>query len=234
MYKVSIELFKVHKSCKVKFGLVVRDDVPNNYSQMISKFSFGGNDYMNITPHPFVTIDIRSKMDKKDEWNTNMFFNMNRRELYIMVLRLTRLYNSFVNEKELFFYDENNILKVHPEKADKHKEIVVCGNKTIWIQACVVESEEDKQLYEGVFMSINSVDFFTYLTYSELGYLIYELRHINMSALTMEVINTVYLTEEIEKKELKKKPAMIEQKEEEIVDTKTRVRIEEPNTIPEI
>lgn len=189
---------------------------------------------MKITPYPFITIDIRSNIDKKDEWNTNLFFNMNRRELYTMIQRLNRLHNNFIKEKELFYYNRDGKLEVNKDKAYEIREVVVCGNKTIWIQACVIENEEDKQLYEGIFLSINSVDYFTYITYDELGYLIYELAHINMSALTMDVINTVYLTEEMEKKELQKKPAILQPVEEELIDTKQRIRIEEPNTIPEI
>lgn len=233
MYKANIELFKVHSSCKVRFSLIIKDDKDDQYGQLINKFNFSGNDYLKITPYPFITIDITSKMDKNEGWSSNRSFNLNRRELYFFICKLNQLYNRFVTEKKLFYLNQGRLF-VDRELAEQYKEYVVCGNKTILMQACVVEPEDSKDLYEGIFLSINSMDYFTYLTYSDMEYLLYELKRINMSDLTMQVINTVYLTAELEKKEMQKKAPIAEKKEEEIVDVKSRVVIEDPNEIPEI
>lgn len=233
MYKASIELFKVHSSCKVKFSLVIKDDKEDQYNQLISKFNFSGNDYIKITPYPFITIDITSKMDKNEMWSSNRSFNLNRRELYNFIGRLNQLYSRFISEKSLFYYDDNQTLCVNKELSEKYKEYVVCGNKTILLQTCVVELD-NHDLYEGIFLSINSIDYFTYLTYSDIGYLLYELKRISMSDLTMQVINTIYLTEEMEKKQLQKKAPVSEVVVQEIIDTKPRIRIEDETVIPEI
>lgn len=234
MYKASIELFRIHSSCKVRFGLIVKDDNPDKFGKLINKFNFSGNDYIKITPFPFITVDITSKMDKNEEWNSNRTFNLNRRELYIFIGRLQHLYDTFIREKSLFYYDDNHVLQVNKTLALKFREYAVCGNKTILMQACVVENEENHELYEGIFISVNSMDYFTYLTHGELGYFLYELKRINMSDLTMQIINTVYLMEEMEKTKMKLKSPIQEQKEEEIIDVKKRIRIEEESTIPEI
>ena len=241
MDKVSIELFKVHNSFKVKFNVVIKSDPTsfmaknNNNLEIINKFVYNGNNYTNITPHPFLTIDITSWMDKNEGWNSNNSFNLTRRDNFNLIQRLSRIYMKFTKVEELFYYDHNDMLMVNTELANKHKEVVVCGNKTILIQACVVEDSNTKLKYEGVFLSINSIDYFTYLTYSELEFLIYELKNIDFSSLTLQLINTYMLTQSNENKQLEvpQKQPIIETKEEEIVDNKIRIGIPKPNTIPD-
>lgn len=233
MYKANIELFKVHTSCKVKFSLIIKDDKDDQYGQLINKFNYAGNDYLKITPYPFITIDITSKMDKNEGWSSNRSFNLNRRELYFFISKLNQIYNRFVTDKKLFYLDQGRLF-VDREKAEEYREYVICGNKTILMQACVVEVDDSNDLYEGIFLSVNSMDYFTYLTYSDMEYLLYELRRIDMSSLTMQVINTVYLSAEMEKKEMQKKAPITEKREDEIIDVKHRITIEEANEIPNI
>lgn len=235
MKKVSIELFRVHTYFKVKFNLVVEGDTPNKYNQLINKFTMYGNEYIKITPFPFLTIDITSKLDKNEEWNSNTSFNLNRRDLFNFIFKLNRLYNVFTKEENLFYYDENDKLKVNKVLSEKYKEVLVCGNKTILIQACVVENTENNTSYEGVFLSVNSMDYFSYLTYDEIAFLIYELKRVDLSSLTLQLINSSLLNEDKESKEIKiSKPDIIEKKEEEIIDTKSRIGIPKPNTLPDI
>ena len=236
MLKASLLLFKVHENFKVTFNMFINDDNQKNPNlQLINKFNFQGTDYLKINPYPFLTCDITSRADKKEGWNTNLFFNLNRKDLFKFLQRAQRLYSKFTSVKELFYIDNNSgKLMVSPQLSDHYKEVFKCGDKTLKMQACVVENEEDKQDYEGIFLSINNIDTFTYLTFTELGYLIYELSRVNMSSLSLEVINTVALMRDAETKELPKKQPVQEIKEEEIIDRKVRLTIEDPNTIPEI
>ena len=109
-------------------------------------------------------------------------------------------------------------------------------NKTILLQACVVDDSKSKLKYEGIFLSINSIDYFSYLTYSEMEFLIYELRKVDFNSLTMQLINTHMISDSIESEKLKlpEKPPLVENKSEEIIDNKTRIGLPKPNTIPEI
>lgn len=234
MQKANIELFKVHNSCKVKFSLIIKDEKNDQYNQLVSKFNFAGNDYLKITPYPFITVDITTKIDKNEPWSNNRTFNLNRRELYIFIGKLNQLYNRFITEKSLFYYDEKQILHVNTELSNKFKEYVICGNKTILLQACVVEIGNTHELYEGIFLSVNSIDYFTYLTYSDIGYFLYELKRINMSDLTMQLINTVLLKEEMEAKQIEKASPSSEIIQEDIVDIKPKIIIEDESVIPEI
>lgn len=235
MQKATIELFKVHKNFKVKFSLITKDDDPNSFQKLLNKFNYKGNEYIKITPHPFITIDITTKEDKKDGWNSNQSFNMNRKELFSFIMKLKNLVRNFISHKSLFYYDQNGLLMVNQQEANNIKETIIAGNKRILMQPCVVDNEEDKQRYEGMFLFINSIDYYSYLTYFEMQYLIQELDRIDINALTLNLINTVIMNEHVEAKELEiKKPVITEQSEEMIIDTKPYIKIEEPNTIPEI
>lgn len=236
MQKVTVELFKVHKYFKVKFSLITKDDNPNGFNRkLIDKFNFKGNEYVKINPFPFITIDITNKMDKNEEWSSNQAFNMNRRELFMFLSKVKKLLKNFIQEKELFYYNQNQELIVNSEISQKIKEVCVCGNKTILLQPCVVFNDEDKQQYEGIFLSINSIDYFSYLTYMELHFLYEELIKLDMSSLTMQVINTTLLTEQVEARKSEIKiPVITEKEEESIVDKKVIATIPEPDTIPDI
>lgn len=235
MQKATIELFKVHKSFSVKFSIIIKDDNPNTYQKLVNKFKYNGNDYVKIVPHPFITIDITTKADKKEGWSSNQSFNMNRKELYSFICKMKKMCQNFVSHKALFYYDDNGVLTVNQSESQEIKDVLIAGNKTILLQPCVIYNEEDKQRYEGIFLSINSMDYFSYLTYFEMQYLIQELVRLDVNALTMSLINTVALYEDMETKEIEiQKPIITEQVEEVIVDTKPRIRIEEPHEIPDI
>jgi hypothetical protein len=66
-------------------------------------------------------------------------------------------------------------------------------------------------------------------------YLLYEMSRIDFSSLTLQIINSYFLMEELEKKKLsKKQPTAEVSTEQEVVDIKPRVGIEESSVIPEI
>ena len=217
MLKASIELFKIHKSFKVKFGLILKEDEYQNKTnlQLISKFTFNGNEYVRINPYPFITIDIMGRLEKNEEWNTNFSVTMNRKDLFLLILSLKKIHKKFSDDKDLFYYDDKNELVVDVKRANNAKEIVNVGSKTLWFQPCIVTNEENKSVYEGLFMVINSPDYFTYLTYFELGYLIHELTHLDMGSLSMSLItlcNGMNLLDKVENKEYNK--LIVEQIEE--------------------
>jgi hypothetical protein len=62
MYKASIEIGKINKMMKLKFGLIVKPDDTVKYkdANVVSKFNYGGNDYLRINPSPYIIIDISS------------------------------------------------------------------------------------------------------------------------------------------------------------------------------
>ena len=116
----------------------------------------------------------------------------------------------------------------------------VIGNKTCYMQYIVIKDDKDPETeYEGIIFMINSADNFCYLTIDELNYLYYLLRSINMTDLSLQVMNYYQsLKNDADRsvQDLTKqysKPPLIEEPEE-IPEPNQIPPIIEPNEIPDL
>lgn len=236
MVKYSIELFQVHRSFKVKFCVVVESDPDprwGNSNQVISNSLFYNNRYLSMRPHPFLTFDITNRIERNEEWSSNRTFNMNRRERFTMCKKLSSFIEVFEDEKDLFYFEDDE-LKVNKQLADDKKLTIVCCQKTIQMIPCVVDNEEDHLQYEGAVMVINSIDYFTYITYTELQYLLFELRNVDFNVLTTEAFIYMELVKDEKPVQINfNKSPIVEQQQNDIIDTKQLIQ-KEDNAIPEI
>jgi hypothetical protein len=205
MYKASIEIGRVNKMMKIKFGLVIKSDEETKFkaNKLVSKFSYSGNDYLRINPNPYVILDITSFMDKGEGWSSNRTVTLNRYYLFRFLQGLKRLINDFQNCKNLFYYRSNELV-VNNSVADSITiSIPTAGSKTIMMKPCVVPDEESStgNVYEGCIFYINNMENFAYLTYTEMEYLFYELSKIDMNTLSLQLITIVkeFETQESEK-----------------------------------
>lgn len=228
MTKVSIEILRVSKGIKLKLALIVKDDeTPSNQKgqgkkkPLIDKFEIRGNEYIQITPYPFVTLDIASKkLNKSDGFNPNGYVNMNRRDLYIFTLASERLLRRFREEKALFYYNKENELSLDNQSAMKVQETFICGGKTLLLRPCIVEDSEFNKVFEGVVICINTMDNFGTMTASEFEYLVYELRQLDITSISIQLINMYKLMEYEQGKHLEVEESIVmETKDEEIADT---------------
>ena len=236
MNKASIEIARINKTLKVNFGLILQSEteIKNpSFGKLINKFNYLGNSFLKVTPRPFVTLDISSGKDKNDGWSANQSVNLNKQSLFSFLCAVRKLLKAFKEVKDLFYYEDGKLV-LNNEEAKKVTESVISNNKHLRMQHCVVPSDEnDTVFYEGIVLFINTYDNYTYITYNELLYLEYELSHIDMVSLSMQLISLSIQVNEEEEKVIEPKHKIVEQKEEEIKST-PYVRIEEPNTIPEI
>lgn len=241
MFKVSMDLFRIHKSFKVQFTVLVREEGELDTSgkpirPTVSLFNYNGSNYIKVSPFPFINIDISSKLDKGEEWNSNRSFNMNRREFFTFAMHLQKLVRTFTVEKGLFYYDKNQTLRVNHDLAEQHKQTVVCSNKSIMMRPIVVENEESHELYEGIVFFVNTLDFFSCITYGEAEYLLFELKRIDFNTLTMELLNMHYLKKKEEFAPLSFSKPLIEEEVEDLTTggAKSLERVPSENAIPEI
>lgn len=192
MYKATIELGAINRMMKLKFGLILQNDLKNNYNQVINRFNYSGNDYVKINPKPFITIDITSKMDKGEEWNNERTVSLNRLSLFALIKALERMILNFTKVKNLYYMDNDKLI-LNKIEAANIVETVLCNNKVIRLQPCVVPSddENDDEVYEGCAFFINRIENFAYLTYTELMFLLHELKKIDMTALSLLLMETV-------------------------------------------
>lgn len=233
MYKATIELGRINKNLKLKFGLIIESEADKqNYNKLVHKFNYMGNDYLRINPRPFIIIDISSSSDKENI-NKDQFVTLNKISLYSFIKALGKLISQFREIKDLFYYT-NKKLMVNNMHAQNITKTVATNSKYIRLQPCVVPSDDvENKFYEGCVLCINSYENFCYITYSEMEFLYYELSHINMTQLSLELINTVSLFKNSEKEELKPKN-IIKEDTEIIIDSNQYVKIEEPKNIPDI
>ena len=198
MYKTSMLLCKIHKSLQVKFELILEDDpvavahrkaMGWNAEPAARKFRFNNNLYFRVQPHPFVTIDIASKADRKDGWSSAYQVSLNQRTLFSFRKRLQELLDIFKEEKDLFYMYESGELVVDQRLAEKHRKLVNTGSKVIVLQACPVQDEENPNIYyEGCLLAINRLDVYTQMTYEEMEFLLDTLNHLSIGELAVQLM----------------------------------------------
>lgn len=237
MYKATIEIAKINKGLKVKFGLVVQSESENKliYNKLVSKFNYLGNNYLKINPKPFITLDISSNTTKTEGWSSNQFVNLNKQSLFLFNRALYRLIQEYKEIRDLYYY-ENNKLCVNNKASEKITKDIISNNKHIRLQPCVVYSDDnDEKYYEGCMLCINTYDNFVYITYSEMEYLYYELSHIDLISLSLSLLQIVNIYKDEEAEHIQAKPiTKIEEPEESEISSRPYVKIDNTGTIPEI
>ena len=189
MKKVSMELTRINKHLKIKYGLVIQGDA--NSIPIISSFENNGNEYLTITPYPFITIDISNRKEK--DWNPNQSFNISGMTKFLFTKRLREISIEFRKEKNLFFEQEGK-LYVNRDLAIAHKKLVPVGKgKTCLFIPVVVDDEETHDQYEGISMMINTPDNYSNITFEEFEFLIDFIERTDLSVLTMQFMNTTLL-----------------------------------------
>ena len=181
MYKGSLELGKINKGMKLRFNLVLKPENESYINQVIRKFRLNGNDYLKLSPHPYLTIDISNTYDKNEEWSSNRIVNLNQKGLFNMICGIDEMLLKF-QIPNLFYYENQKKLKVNLELAKRNGKNIMCGTgKMCRLQHCVVHDEENNELdYEGIVFMINHPDNFCYLTIDELRFLRFQLGKIDL------------------------------------------------------
>ena len=242
MKKINLELGKVSKGMRLRFSLILDSELGPQHKNfnLVSHFKIDGNEYLRLNPHPFITIDISDTFGKNEIWNANHVVNLNHFSKMKLESRLNVIIRNF-QIKDLFYYDNFNHLKVNPEVNNRIKQMpFVIGNKNCQIQYIVIhdEKEQDSE-YEGVVFMINSADNYCYLTFDELNYLYYILRSINMTELSLQLMNYYQSLKNDSDRSVEdltkeySKPPIIEEIEE-IPEPNHIPPIIEPNEIPDL
>lgn len=190
MRKVSMELCRVTKHLKLKFGLVINGNDPNAIP-IISSFEREGNEYITVIPYPFITIDISNKKEK--EWNPNQSFNISGMTKFLFTKRLREIKKEFEEEEKLF-YEQEGKLYVNQQLAQQHRKLVPVGKgKTCLFIPVVVDDEDSGDQFEGISMMINTPDNYSNITFEEFEFLIDFIERTDLSQLTLQFLNIVYM-----------------------------------------
>ena len=241
-HKFSINLFNGHKECKIDFMLFLdyldMSETKPKFKPIFNRFVFNGNEYIKIIPRSYITIDITSKMDKQEQltYNPNSFCALNVQEMFYFKENLKSLIACYMDPSiPLYKLNEERELLVNTELAQKYiKTTRVSSNKMIKLVPAVVTQELVQ--YEGCALYINSMDNITYLTISEMCFMLDQLNKIDYTNLTLQCIQLYHILDNksIEKLELPKKEPVSEVTESEVVDNKPKIKIDMPNELADI
>lgn len=189
--KANLDLGYVNKYMKLKFSMYLTSENKN----VVGKIQFEGNDYIQFTPRPMITLEIFSEGDKKNTiWNANRILNFTKFSKFIFCKRLKEILENIKSEKDVY-YLENGDLIINKEISSKMIEHIPVGQKMCTIMPTVVEDSQTHEKYEGIVFVINNSEYCN-LTFEEAEYLYEYLLSIDIDTLSMTVINA-YMTSNI-------------------------------------
>lgn len=194
MKRLSIPLVKIHKSFEVNFCVFTDGEEAQKqdpWSAAIQRYSYNGNDYFRVKPRMSVCIDISNRREiKRDGWTSALQVYLNQRSLFTFKQRLRELIRTFQSVKELFVKYDSGELEVNQQLAMKYRKLIsTSSGKMILLQACVVVDDENREVfYEGCIFAINRLEYFTYLTYEEMLFLYDVLSKLDMTQLSMQLL----------------------------------------------
>ena len=236
MFKSSMILTQINPSFTVKFSIVIENDNPEKFvgNKLVNKFKYGDNEYLKITPKPYIELDVSNKKRKDEGYSPNNVFKFNPKELIVFIRLLASFIKSFKDNKDLYYYDDNHYLYINKPLSDK-LVLSMCGTgKRLEMKPVIVPGEKEYEQYEGAILFINTQEHYTYIRYDDLEYLYYLLRQVNMFELSLQMLTVTKLLENEEEKDIPIPPIVREIEEENVNDNKPYVKIEEPDTIPDI
>lgn len=221
MDKVSLSLGRINGSMQVKISLVLREEKPIPGQELISRFEVGGNRYILVNPHPFITIDISNKKDSRENgWDPNNSINLTRPYVRLVIKALQDSLDN-LRIPDMFYYNDGKLM-VDKAKAAKYVEKVVVRNKYLKVFPVVISDETDKDEYEGLAFMINDTSHFCYMTIEECELLIDILSNTNMTQMALSLMS---IASDMKTAELRKIERYFpkEQTEPEVVDKTVHV-----------
>ena len=212
MYKLSCELCSVNRFLKLKCTVIYKDNAGHN---KVIKSHFNGNSYLTIKQYPYLTMEIVNDIEKRrEQWSHSKVMNLNQFDMFLFMTSASELARAFVEEKNLYRYDQQHNLCINKALANKKSvTIPLSFNRSIWITPIVVRSDDTKVEMEGVALCFDSPANYVSLSYDEFKFLIYYMNKINLDEMSLQLFMFAELTEGKEFKELDNLPGIYNKKE---------------------
>lgn len=235
MTKLVLDFGRVTRIMRVKLTVIVDDEndpKTSKFTKVVEKSNYKGVEYLRITPHPYITLDISAGKDKSEDWNGNLQINLNTMYKYALCRKLKKLIKCFTELEDLFIVDEEGRLHVNKDESKKASQELLTNNGAIRIAPVVVykNTGDTSSGVEGAVFMINTIDNYCTFTYAELQYFYDLLENMDMMAYAMDLItmNKVYSKEDIEVPQVN----YSEVKSPDI--TKATPIVKSPDTIPDL
>ena len=193
--KVSLELGNVNRILKLKFNILVNEDMDKPTDNTVSRFSIDNTNYTRLILHPFITLDIRASKDKLESWNNNMSINLNKLNTFKVLPIIQEMITNF-NIKEMYYYMDG-VLHINKKLVNDNQRVIQINDKALCFIYDTHYSDNENRWYEVVRMCINTYDYYCKLTLLELKYLYYQLNKIDMDVLAVELYRTYLMDKKL-------------------------------------
>ena len=152
MFKSTLILAQINPTFTVKFSVIIENDNQDKFvtSIPVNKFKYGDNDFLKITPKPYIEFDISNKRKKDEVYSTNNLFKFTPKELLIYVRLLGAFIKSFKDNKDLYYYDNEKNLYINQTIASKLVLTMYASGKSLQMVPVLVPGEKEyEQLTES-------------------------------------------------------------------------------------
>ena len=189
--KIIFELGKITDKLKVKISLTLENDTGKFQVNSAKYFKYENVGYFKLSPRPLIAFDVI--LDNKGQTN----FCLTKYLLASMIFELEEFLEIYKIE-DLFYIDSSGNLTVSKMLQSQNERFInVCGEKKLCFTPAVVYVRDDggtgQKEYEGCILYINHRDIYTYLTYTELRFLLYTLKKIDVDSWCLMLMNAYKL-----------------------------------------
>lgn len=147
----------------------------------------GNNITHTYTPRACISIQLNDQGKMKDTNYNDRWIMLDGKSIFRLKEAFQKFYEGF-QIPELYFYD-NDVLKLNQELSKEKTVEVLTSNKTLKISYAIIKGEESGSSdFEGIVIFINNYSIYFTLTYFELGYMISELEKIDLTTLSLQMI----------------------------------------------
>lgn len=154
------------------------------------------NNYYDVNLHPFIDLDFNDYSDKLENRLSGVSISgqckisLNKYNLFLFLNMIKKLERDFIINKDLYFYSNNKLI-LNNDVAKTVSVDTVLSNKRLMMGPAVITVGGGEKEHEGIYFALNDLSNYTYLTYTELGYLRYVLDNIDMDLMAINLIKLV-------------------------------------------
>lgn len=197
MYRLTYDMGKIGNFISLKVSFIGKDNQfsPQTLKKppVFNKFNFQGSDYLNVTIHPYITLEISNPLinmeEGKKEYDPNRRVNLNRYGLFLLTKALNKTKQNFVEIKDLYYYYDGKLM-LNAEKAASISYSFISVNKRIILKPSIIEDTETHTNNEGILFCINDTNNFAPLKYAEMEYLLHVLEHLDLESILSILIQS--------------------------------------------
>lgn len=202
MYKLTYPLFKLDDRLEVDVAMYIQDEEQLRLSMLVdnakekaktyNRYAKGMDKYIRFNSRAF--IELKMDINQKDVFDKNKYVKCNKYDLFILIKYLERVAYTFKNTKDLFYYDDNKVLHLNEERKNAATVVIPLKERTLKVEPSLIVDTVSNKQHEGITIYVNTANSYCFITYSELEFLLYELKKVDIDS----IASLLYMIETLE------------------------------------